>query len=251
LPKCKKCLLDVEKEQLLEGDQLKRLLDNCDQKKEKVDLKLPKFQIKHKIDAKRTLLNKGMINMCEQKTADFSGITGCVECSQKAQYNLRRPIGQRNRLDENDYNTKQAQIHLNKFITQATIKVTDTGITSAGPQQDGQFQGQENIYENQQYTGNYGQYFEDESEDEDDEQIFMTGRNRFDQIIGTSRLFGQSLKKKFHANHPFAFVVRHNPTKQMLLIGRVIDAGQKQGTPQSMENQMQEIFPSQFGHGQF
>jgi len=212
-------------------------------------LKLPKFQIKHKIDAKRTLLNKGMINMCESKTADFSGITGCAECSQKAQYNLRRPIGQRNRLDENDQNTKQAQIHLNKFLTQATIKITDTGITSVGPQDGQQFEGQD-IYENEQYSGNYDQYFQDE--DEDDEQSYTTGRDRFDQIIGTNRPFGQSLKKKFHANHPFVFVVRHNPTKQMLLIGRVIDAGQKQITPpQSIENQMQEIFPSQFGPGQF
>jgi len=257
LPKCKKCLLDVEKEQLLEGDQLKRLLDNCDQKKQQVDVKLPKFQIKHKIDAKRTLLNKGMVNMCEQKTADFSGITGCRECSQKAKYNLRHPIGQRNRMDENDYQqqgqrTQQGQIHLNKFLTQATIKVTDSGITSAGPQGN-QYEGQDDN-ENEQYSGYSQQYFQDESDDE--EQTYMTGRDRFDQIVGGnggSRRFGQGMyKKTFNAKHPFAFVVRHNPTKQMLLIGRVIDAGQKQPGTQWMGGQMQDIFPSQqYGQGHF
>jgi hypothetical protein len=241
--------VDFEKEQLLEGDQLKRLLDNCDQKRQQVDVKLPKFQIKHKIDAKRTLLNKGMVNMCEQKTADFSGITGCRECSQKAKYNLRHPIGQRNRMDENDYQqggrTQQGQIHLNKFLTQATIKVTDSGITSAGPQ-DIQYEGQDD-YENEQYSGYSNQYYQDESDDE--EQTYMTGRDRFEQIVGGSRRFGQGLyKKTFNAKHPFAFVVRHNPTKQMLLIGRVIDAGQKQPGGQS---QMQDIFPSQYGQGQF
>jgi len=153
---------------------------------------------------------------------------------------------------ENDQTTQRGQIHLNKFLTQATIKVTDSGITSAGPQ-DVQFQGQDN-YENEQYSGQYGQQqWGGEDESDDEEQSYMTGRDRFEQIVGGGRRYGQGLTKKtFNANHPFAFVVRHNPTKQMLLIGRVIDAGQKQ-TGQQGQQQMQEIYPSQqqYGQGQF
>jgi len=241
LPKCKKCLLDLEKEQLLEGDQLKRLLDNCDQKRQKVNVQLPKFEIKHKIDAKSTLLNKGMINICDPKTADFSGITGCGQCSQKAQMNLRLPLGQRTQMDEND-SLKQAQIHLNKFLHQATIKVTSTGITSAGPQQDTT---QQDNYD-EQFGGRYTQgQMEFEDEEEDQYNTYSTGRDRFDEITGMGRL-GHGLKKSFNAKYPFAFVVRHNPTKQLLLIGRVIDAGQKVSHTQSQWGQMEEVYPSQF-----
>jgi serine protease inhibitor len=257
LPKCKKCLLDIEKEQLLEGDQLKRLLDNCDLKKQQVNVRLPKFQIKHKLDAKLTLLNKGMITMCEQNTADFSGITGCSECSQKAKYNLRRPLGQRNQMGESQQ-IKQAQIHLNKFLTQANIKISDQGISSVGPQ-DNQYQGQEDEYEQEQYgqQGQYGQeeqygnqFQGDEIEGEDEmynDRSFMS--DRFEEITGISRYGqGQLLQKQFNVKHPFAFVVRHNKSKQLLLIGRVIDAGQK---CKIGGQQMQDIFPGQMGQIQY
>jgi serine protease inhibitor len=240
LPKCKKCLPEVEKEQLIEGDQLKHLLDNCDQKRAKVNVQLPKFQIKHKLDAKQTLLKKGMINMHEQNTADFSGITGCQECSQQAKYNLRRPLGQRNQLRQGQDWTKQAQIHVNKFLHQATIKVTDSGITAAGPQDIYQ-----DSFEQQQYYGQQQNQFDQDEDDVDQykQNPFTTGRDRFDEITGLNR-FGQGLgfTKSFNAKHPFAFVVRHNPTKQVLLFGRVIDAGQKQQQSVGQWEQIQGVY---------
>lgn len=234
LPKCKTCLAKVEQEELTEGDELKRLLDNCDQKKKQVNVQLPKFQIKHKLDAKQALLKKGLVNMFEQSKADFSGITG-----------VRGGV----QFEENEIINKRTQIHVNKFLHQATIKVTSTGIKAAGPQDQSQDQYEPEEFISQQMRGQHGQQYgqyEDEENmyGEEEEETYMTGRDRYEQIMGMNR-FGQQQgsKKQFKADHPFVFVVRHNPTKQVLLMGRVIDAGQKTTTTEGP--QMEELYPSQ------
>jgi serine protease inhibitor len=231
LPKHKDGLTQVEKEELVEGNELKRLLDNCEHKKRQVNVQLPKFQIKHKLDAKQALLKKGIVNMFDTKTADFSGITGHPNTGILGQYE-----------NVNVNVDKRTQIHVNKFLHQATIKVTDQGITSVGPQDIPQ-----EMYEPEEYStqqGQYEQYGQYENEEEQDiygeyETQFSTGRDRFEQIMGLNTL-GKT-KKQFKANHPFVFVVRHNPTKQILLMGRVIDAGLKPTPVQTM----QEIYPTQ------
>jgi hypothetical protein len=223
LPKHKDGLTHVEKEELVEGNELKRLLDNCEHKKRQVNVQLPKFQIKHKLDAKQALLKKGIVNMFDTKTADFSGITGhpnpnSIYGQQYENFNVQ--------VD------KRTQIHVNKFLHQATIKITDNGITSVGPQDNQQDLYEPEEYLNQQYRQHqYGQYEDEEQQDIYGEQ--STVGDRFEEIIGLNT-YGQT-KKQFKANHPFVFVVRHNPTKQIVLMGRVIDAGLKPTPTQQME----------------
>jgi len=232
VPKDKDGLTDVEKLHLQDGVQLKQLLDVTDQRVRHVGVQLPKFQIKHKIDVRRTLRKQGVTDAFDSQRADFSGITGVNQYEDEEENQGRYSHEQTTRHRRNPFlNTQfddeesmmgdqhENKLHLNKFIHQTTVKITEQGITAT--------------------TGSQGQY---ENEDEQDERTYgRQGRrhhrnsfedeemNSFDEITGFNRREstsgqGQQMVK---ANRAFAFVLKHNPTNQIVMIGRVIDAAQK------------------------
>jgi len=116
------------------------------------------------------------------------------------------------------YTTGQTEtkLHLNKFIHQTTIKVTDQGITATTGSQSpiDEYEQMEQGYGRLHHGGLYNNY--------ESEELL----NSFDEITGFNRRepTGQKMIK---ANRAFAFVVKHNPTNQLVMVGRVIDAAQK------------------------
>jgi serpin B len=245
VPKDKDGLTEVEKLHLQDSVELKKVLDTVDRRQHHVEVQLPKFQIKHKIDVRRTLRKQGVTDAFDPQRADFSGITGVSRFQHEEteddyeQEQLRRY--RRNPfLDtqmDTEYTTigddrtghRETKLHLNKFIHQTTIKVTDNGITaSSGSQaeeyeQDEDFEGMRHGRQGRRHHQfgteelNYGRRshrFEDEE------------MNSFEEMMGINRRehTGRNVVK---ANHAFAFVVKHNPTNQIILVGRVIDAAQK------------------------
>jgi len=214
LPKCKDCLTQVEKQQIQNGDQLKQLLDSCDQQTQYLQVQLPKFQAKHKLDAKKTLLQQGVQDAFDNDAADFSGIIG----------------QQQQQWQQQQGNT---QVHLNKVIHQATIKVTEQGISSANTgSQDSfldQIGGSQWQQDDQDEYGTYqqGQFGQNQfGRNQFGQNQF--GRNQYGQGLYGQEQFGQySQGNQVKVNHAFAFAVKHNPSNQIVLVGRVVDPTQK------------------------
>jgi serpin B len=222
VPKDKDGLTDVEKLHLQDGVQLKQLLDVTDQRVRHVGVQLPKFQIKHKIDVRRTLRKQGVTDAFDPTRADFSGITGInqYEDEETSEYRQRRnPFLSSKFEDESmEYTGRhetEHKLHLNKFIHQTTIKITEQGITATTGSQS-PFETED---ESERTYGRQGRRHHDRYEI--DEEM-----NTFDEITGFNRRepTGQHMVK---ANRAFAFVVKHNPTNQLVMVGRVIDAAQK------------------------
>jgi len=230
VPKDKDGLTDVEKLHLQDGVELKKLLDVTDQRVRHVGVQLPKFQIKHKIDVRRTLRKQGVTDAFDVQRADFSGITGQhgqyedeEESDQYERYQMRQrrnPFLNSQYEDESmEYTGQQGheqKLHLNKFIHQTTIKITEQGI-KAGTGSQSPFERED---ETERPYGRQGRRHRgDEYETEDE-------LNTFDEITGFNRRepTGQHMVK---ANRAFAFVIKHNPTNQLVMVGRVIDAAQK------------------------
>jgi serpin B len=248
VPKNKDGLNQIEKSQIQDGEQLKQLLEQAEQQRQHVRVQLPKFQIKHKLDAKQTLRKEGVQAVFDADEADLSGING--QQSQERYEQLYEQTQQ-----------GQQQLHVNKLIQQATIKIDEQGI-SAARQNPGQYEskyGQE--YESEQY--------ETDGEDEQEQEYLERQTRRqeiFDEIFGgqqQQQRFGRrqhrfgrnpyrqqeyepeyeqeqgqdyeyeqeyeqyNQKKQVKANRAFAFALKHNPSNQIVLIGRVVDATQK------------------------
>jgi serpin B len=234
VPKDKDGLTDVEKLHLQDGVQLKQLLDVTDQRVRHVGVQLPKFQIKHKIDVRRTLRKQGVTDAFDVQRADFSGITGTnygqyeneEEIDQYERYQMRQrrnPFLNSQYEDESmEYTGQQERehkLHLNKFIHQTTIKITEQGIKAST--------GSQSPFEREDETerpyGRQGRRHRGDEYETDDKM------NTFDEITGFNRRepTGQHMVK---ANRAFAFVIKHNPTNQVVMVGRVIDAAQKKVT---------------------
>jgi len=243
VPKDKDGLTEIEKQQIQNGQQLKQLLDQADQQQQQIDIELPKFQIKHKIDAKQTLQKQGAHALFDADEADLSGING-----QQGQQSRRRQQqqwgdeenDQQNQYDQDDQQQGQGQgqqLHLNKLIHQATIKVDEQGIHAAQP---GRHQQQ---YQQDQYEQDNDQDDDEQQQDQYEQQqlshqelyeeIFgqsqggqrQQGRNRRQQRQGQQ--YQNQGQRKVKVNRAFAFVVKHNPSNQIVLVGRVVDATQK------------------------
>jgi len=228
VPKDKDGLTDVEKLHLQDGVQLKQLLYVTDQRVRHVGVQLPKFQIKHKIDVRRTLRKQGVTDAFDPQRADFSGITGInkyedeEESRQYERYQTRQrrnPFLNSQDEDESmDYtgqHESEHKLHLNKFIHQTTIKITEQGIKATS--------GSQSPFEHDDQTertyGRHGRRHQGDYESEEE-------MNSFDEITGFNRRepTGQHVVK---ADRAFAFVIKHNPTNQVVMVGRVIDAAQK------------------------
>jgi serpin B len=200
VPKDKDGLTEVEKLHLQDSVQLKQLLEKTDKHVRRVQVQLPKFQIKHKIDVRRTLRKQGVTDAFEPLRADFSGITGVNTNRLEDNENMYESIGQRG----------ETKLHLNKFIHQCTIKITENGITATTGSQ---------VEETYEPSGRMGR----RSGDWDSEEM-----GSFERMTSYFRQpTGENVIK---ANHAFAFVLKHNPTKQVIMVGRVIDAAQKKTT---------------------
>jgi len=220
LPKYKDGLTEVEKQQIQNGQQLKQLLDQCDQQTQYLKIKLPKFQAKHKLDCKKTLQQQGVQDAFDNDAADFSGITG----QQVQQWQQQQGT----------------QLHLNKLIHQATIKINEQGITSANtgsqgsnfqdlienPWQQQQWQ-QQGWQQQQQHQQQYGQ--------EDEYGVFQQNQYGQQNQYNQFNQYGQGVNQ-VNVNHAFAFAIKHNPSNQIVLVGRVVDPTQK---PQGQQQQGQ------------
>jgi serine protease inhibitor len=246
VPKDKDGLTDVEKLHLQDGVQLKQLLDVTDQRPRRhVGVQLPKFQIKHKIDVRRTLRKQGVTDAFDVQRADFSGITGGIDSQYEdderdqtprqrrdpfSQYEDEYTSQRRNpflnsRYEEDEsmeyqgqHEQREHKLHLNKFIHQTTLKITEQGITATTGSQS-PFEREDD--ETERPYGRQGRRHHRGGEYETDEEM-----NSFDEITGFNRRepTGQHTVK---ANRAFAFVLKHNPTNQLVMVGRVIDAAQK------------------------
>jgi serpin B len=239
VPKDKDGLTDVEKLHLQDGQQLKQLLDITDQRTRHVGVQLPKFQIKHKIDVRRTLRKQGVTDAFDAQRADFSGITGQNDQQNNNQYENEEETSQYERYqsrqrrnpflnyeqDETmEYSGRQEQetkLHLNKFIHQTTIKITEQGITAST--------GSQSPFENddEQTEGQWGRQGRRHHQQRGTEYDSEEEYNTFDEITGFNRREQTGQTKMVKANRAFAFVVKHNPTNQLVMVGRVIDAAQK------------------------
>jgi serpin B len=221
VPKDKDGLTEVEKLHLQDSVELKKLLEQTDMHHRRVEVQLPKFQIKHKIDVRRTLRKQGVTDAFDPEHADFSGITGVNRFENEDEENQHHQYTRRHRnpfLDvESDFETGYGQqgrhetkLHLNKFIHQSTIKITEQGITATTGSQTEQ-------YEETEHHNRYGRrggYENDEFESYDEVNgFYRRNRDTHDRHV-------------VKANRAFAFVVKHNPTQQLILVGRVIDAAQ-------------------------
>jgi len=228
VPKDKDGLTDVEKLHLQDGVQLKQLLDVTDQRVRHVGVQLPKFQIKHKIDVRRTLRKQGVTDAFDAQRADFSGITGQNQYEDEDESNQYERYQSRQRRnpflnsqyddESNEYTGRQGQeqkLHLNKFIHQTTIKITEQGITASS--------GSQSPFDNDEQSERYGRQGRRHHQGEYENEEEM---NMFDEITGFNRR-EQSGQHMIKANRAFAFVVKHNPTNQIVMVGRVIDAAQK------------------------
>jgi len=146
VPKDKNGLNQIEKQQIQNGEQLKQLLQQAEQQQEQVQIELPKFQIKHKLDAKQTLRKQGIQDAFDADEADFSGITGQQQWQQqqwRQQQQQQRRRHQQQYQDEDgnqqwqqqqdQWQQGEQQLHVNKLIQQATIKINEQGISAANP----------------------------------------------------------------------------------------------------------------------
>jgi serpin B len=273
VPKDKDGLNQIEKAQIQNGQQLKQLLENAEQQQEQVDVELPKFQIQHKIDAKQTLRQQGVQDAFDQDEANFAGINGQQNQEQRQrrrQQQQDQDSGEEDQdQDQDQYQNQQQQnqqnqqqLHVNKLIHQATIKINEQGISAANNKR----QNQQNQYQDDQDQDQYQQDQDEGEDDQEDEQeqqyrnqqeerqemeeIFgqrqqrnqrnrgnqQQHRNRRNQQNQRNQYQGQQGQQKVKANRAFAFAVKHNPSNQIVLVGRVVDATQK---PQNQQQQQQ------------
>jgi serpin B len=243
VPKDKDGLNQIEKEQIQNGQQLKQLLEQADLQQEQVDVELPKIQIKHKIDAKQTLRKQGVRDCFDADQADLSGISG----QQQGQQQWRRGQQYQDEDDEDQYQQdqdqdeqqqRQQQLHVNKLIHQATIKIDEQGINAARSQNQYQQQDQ---YDDQDDEDEQGQLYRQQQDDRQElyEEIFAQrqGQGRGQRRHRRQSQFQtQQGQIKVKANRAFAFAIKHNPSNQIVLVGRVVDAAQK---PQGQQGNQQ------------
>jgi serpin B len=251
IPKDKDGLNQIEKEHIQNGQQLKELLEQAEQQQHEIDIELPKFQIKHKIDAKQTLRKEGIEHAFDADEADFSGINGHHGNTHRQQIDD----------EDNEYESQQQgrqsqnQLHVNKLVHQATIKVDENGIHAAQSK-------------NQHYQTRYNQEYDhdetennDEDDDENDEHLQNYRRQQLERDEMLEEIFGQQYtsnsrrhnnqrrhhgrqhghhenqgEKKIKVNRAFAFALKHNPSNQIVLVGRVVDVTQK---PKNQHQQIQ------------
>jgi serpin B len=220
VPKDKDGLTEVEKLHLQDSVQLKQLLDMTDRRVQRVGVQLPKFQIKHKIDVRRTLRKQGVTDAFDPLRADFSLLTGVSKFEQDEMVDrfspLRSSLWERENVEDEmmSLGHTAGKLHLNKFIHQSTLTIAENGITATTG------------------TGN----------EIDEVEHFRRSRfgglsglggwesenlNMFDEITGFNLRESTISQKIVKANRAFAFVVKHNPTNQLVFVGRVIDAAQK------------------------
>jgi len=257
VPKDKQGLNEIEKQQIENGQQLKQLLDAADQRRQQIDLELPKFQIKHKIDAKQTLRKQGARDAFDADEADLSGINGGQSQHQQERRRRQNQLqdnedeDQQNQIDQDDDQGRpQQQLHVNKLIHQATIKINEQGISAARPSRHQQQQQERNRDE---------QDTEDDDEDQEDqnEQHQLSREQLFEDIFGQRRGGQQGQRRhrrqdqdqdqeqgqgqrKVKVNRAFAFAIKHNQSNQIVLVGRVVDATQKPKTQQQRGGRQQQ-----------
>jgi len=265
VPKNKDGLNQVEKSQIQNPQQLKQLLEQAEQQQEQIDIELPKFQIKHKIDAKQTLRKQGVQNVFDVDEADLSGINGQQQQQQQQRRHRRNQLGQYvNEEQYQDQEQRQNQLHLNKLIQQATIKIDEQGINAARTRNQGQQQyDQYEQYEQYQNQDQDQDQDQDDDEDEQGQQYMQQQLNRqemLEEIFGQRQgqrqqlrqrrnrrqqygqfqdqdQYGQNGQRKVKVNRAFAFAVKHNPSNQIVMVGRVVDATQK---PQNQQQGQQQ-----------
>jgi len=199
LPKQRHGLNHLEKQRLQYGKQLQQLLDNCDSKRQSLKVRLPVFQIVHKLDAKEMLRKLGVEDAFEGEEADFTGIQADQE-EHLLKYG-RRQTGGFEDIDVEkavkQHQQKEEHLHLNKFIHQATIQINENGIDAASGK---------NPHEKK--SGTQKQKVAKKDDQEEDWE-------------------GKEDDGEFRADHAFAYIVKHNPSNQVILLGRVIDATQQ------------------------
>jgi len=226
VPKDKDGLTEVEKLHLQDSVQLKQILDKTDKHVRRVEVQLPKFQIKHKVDVRRTLRKQGVTDAFDPHRADFSGITGVSkydeidEDSYEQMSRFRRnPFldteMEHDLINQDFTGRRETKLHLNKFIHQSTIKITENGITATTGSQTEE-------YEQEHERTKFGRFGLGGLE--------MDELDTIDEISPSFYRREPTGEKIVKANRAFAFVLKHNPTNQVLLVGRVIDAAQKKVT---------------------
>jgi serpin B len=221
VPKDKNGLNQVEKQQIQNGEQLRQLLEQADQQQENVQIELPKFQIKHKLDAKQTLRKQGVQDAFDGDQADFSGIDGQQQqqnqqWQQQQQQQHRRGRQQQFQDDEDENQNQnqnqqwqqeqgqwqqqqnQQQLHVNKLIHQATIQINEQGITAANPNNQGQQQQWQQ--QQQQWHQQQQQDYQDDDEDQDEQgqQYWQQQWNRQQQM---EEIFGQRQNQHHQRRH--------------------------------------------------
>jgi len=241
VPKDKDGLNEIEKQQLQNGQQLKELLEQADQQRQQVDIELPKFQIKHKIDAKQTLKKQGVQDLCDADQADLSGICGQQQRRrQQEQQQLDDSEEEYQQQGQDDQDDQQEQqLHLNKLIHQATIKVDEQGISAAKPSRQQEQDQDQDEYQQQ----------DDENDDDQQEQYEqrqLSRQDMYENIFGQRRRQQQRGQRnqggrKVKVNRAFAFAVKHNPSNQIVMVGRVVDATQKPKGQQQGRQQEQSL----------
>jgi len=192
LPKRRHGLNQVEKQRLQYGKQLQQLMEECDSSKQSLKVHLPYFQVAHQMDVKDTLRKMGIEDAFEGDQADFTGIQEEHHDEQLLKYGKRQTGG----LEDIDveraarqHKQQQDHLHLNKILQQASIQIGEQGIDAAS--------------DHTQHSGKQKQTGRDEDEPRE--------------------------QHEFVADHAFVFMVKHNPSNQVLLIGRVVDAMQEAG----------------------
>jgi len=250
VPKDKDGLNEIEKQQIQNGQQLRQLLNQAEQQQEQIDLELPKFQIKHKIDAKQTLRQQGVQSPFDADEADLSGINGQHQGQQQQQRRRRQQQlsddedGQQNQYDDQDEQGQQQQgqqLHLNKLIHQATIKVDEQGISAARPGR----QQQHHQYQQDQQDDQEDDENDDEDQQEQYEQQQFSRRQMHQEIFGgrRHRRNQQGGERKVKVNRAFAFAIKHNQSNQIVMVGRVVDATLKpKHQPQQGRQQQQSLY---------
>jgi len=131
---------------------------------------------------------------------------------------------------------QEQQLHLNKLIHQATIKVDEQGISAARP-------GQQQKYEQDQDQDQDEYQQQDDEDDEDQQEQYeqqqLSRQDMYENIFGQRRQGQRQQRRqqqrgqyqqggrKVKVNRAFAFAVKHNPSNQIVMVGRVVDATQK------------------------
>jgi len=207
LPKHKNGLNKLEKQRIQYGKQLEKLIDDCDASSQTLKIQVPLFffQIVHELDAKNVLQKMGIEDAFDLDKADFSGIHN-EQGQEEHLLKYGRQTGGLEDVDAKGAKRQQQQklnyLHLNKFIQQVTIQISENGIDSANSQ-------------NQQYHG---------------KQPTKDHKNEDDQ-------WERGEDNEVKIDHAFAFMVKHNPSNQLILIGRVIDPTQHIEPDQQLSEQ--------------